>query len=132
MKRIGIFLLAWVYIISTAGTVLEIHYCMGHISGVHWGVPGSGTMTCCASKTMPGMHDSPCCKTESKVLRVTDVHQPATAYALPLAIPAATVRPLCFLQAPLFSRSPVPVSVAHAPPPGLRSPLFVRNCSFRI
>jgi hypothetical protein len=125
MKRIGIFLLACVYIFSTTGTVLDIHYCMGHISGVHWDGFGSRVVPCGPG----GMH---CCRTESKVLKLADVHQPAAAHTLILAVPAVPHQPLCLLQSGLFPVSTGPVSVAHAPPPDAHFPLFIRYCSYRI
>jgi hypothetical protein len=129
MQRVGLLALAVLYLFTTVGAAVNVHYCMGRVSNVQWEGLGQKTTTCGASDDAC----SPCCRNELKVFKVSDVHQPSTAHLLMVRVPALSSLPLSFWQTPLLNACLLPVAVAHPPPPlASHTSLSVQHCQFRI
>ena len=74
MKKAVIAILALLYIVTASGIVVNLHYCMGKLASVEYGIDTHETCGKCGMKDTPG-----CCETESKVVKVQDEHQWAKA-----------------------------------------------------
>jgi hypothetical protein len=127
MKRLGICLLAIVYVMSTAGTVVNIHYCMGHIVSVQWDQFGRKTATCGAFS-----EHSPCCHSDARVFKIGDVHQGVSLIHDVAAAPAPLLTAFSLCETPLLYRSGEAIKIAHGPPLPERASLCIQHCQFRI
>jgi hypothetical protein len=123
IKRIGIALLSLVYLFSTMGTVISMHYCMGRMVRVQWEAFGTGHTSC-------GMSPA-CCKDEYRVFKLGDVHQPASVHLFVLPSPALPSIPFA-LTASFPEGRLRPAAVAHAPPIDGCAPLYLLHSHFRI
>lgn len=70
MKKTVIAILAVLYIVAASGIVVNLHYCMGRLASVEYGIDTHESCGKCGMKDTPG-----CCETESKVVKVQDEHQ---------------------------------------------------------
>ena len=68
MKKILLTILAFVYLVTTTGAALNLHYCMGKLSSVD--LRKSDKCSRCGMKNMDG-----CCKDEYKVIKLQGDHQ---------------------------------------------------------
>jgi hypothetical protein len=70
VKKAAIAILALLYIVTTSGVVVNVHYCMGAVSSVTYGHDQSEGCGKCGMKNKAG-----CCHSELKVVKLDDVHQ---------------------------------------------------------
>ena len=128
VKKFTIAILMILYVITTSGVVVNIHYCMGAIASVGYGLQHHDE-TC----GQCGMTDKEgCCHTEYKVVKVEDEHQlafPALPMlqmdmALPAEAPQVVTVPSYLLQANALHY--------HSPPDQRANAVFLHNCVFRI
>ena len=127
MKKIIIGITALLYLILSSGFVMEVHYCMGKISGVELFASTSEKCQKCGMKAKKG-----CCKDELKIFKLKDSHKNVTN---DLAFNTSDmVLPLSYAT----SNADVPVqkiSLAlqnHSPPDISTASLDVLHCVFRI
>lgn len=64
MKRLFSFILAVIYLVTTAGTTIHLHYCMDQL--VNWSLSGSEGDEC---GTCGMEKDGNCCKDENKFVK---------------------------------------------------------------
>ena len=70
MRKAVIAILALLYIITTSGVVVNVHYCMGAIASVTYGHETPESCGKCGMKEKAG-----CCHSELKVVKLDDAHQ---------------------------------------------------------
>jgi hypothetical protein len=118
------------YLLSTVTTVIDVHYCMGRLACVQWEHPGAPVIAGCGMEKSSGDH---CCRTEVKVFKVSDDHQPAGAYFV--VAPTPVLLPLAYsrIQSPLWNGQ-VPGACVARPPPDIpeSSSLTVLYGNYRI
>ena len=132
MKKIIISILAFLYISTSAGATIHLHYCMGKF--VNWNLRHKPADRCskCGMKTNHNFENNGCCRDEYKQIKSEkDQKLSQTVFALIhpacIAIPAyAGESTSIFLTA--FSEAN-PVSNA---PPRRQLPIYLRNCIFLI
>lgn len=132
MKKFLLAILALVYISTSAGATVHMHYCMGKLAD--WGVGQINSNTCgkCGMEKSIGK-DNGCCRDELKFIKnSTDQKAAETAFnTLQLII---AVIPVSFIEiSPVgfpFAAEENPIS--HAPPRSNGVAVYVRNCVFRI
>jgi hypothetical protein len=138
MKKFFASILAFLYLSTSMGATLHLHYCMGKL--VSWGLINHETRNCeyCG---MPKAGSSPngftakkhCCQDEQKIIQ-TDKDQKTAAgeFQFPKLFPDASA--VHFLTLPDFRIPSVTTagSMSHAPPPAAKQPVFLSNCNFRI
>jgi len=128
VKKFTIAILMILYVITTSGVVVNIHYCMGAIASVGYGVHmhDEACDNC-------GMTDKEgCCHTEYKVVKVEDDHQLSYA-ALPLLqTDAAPLEELPQLKTAPSYLLPTTALQYHSPPDQRANAVFLHNCVFRI
>jgi hypothetical protein len=122
IKRTASGFLALVYLLTTLGTVVSTHYCMGRVAGVRWFQ---------ASADPCGAQSHGCCHTDVKVFKLDDVHQGAVvtlAFSAPAIAPVPFVIPHAFVSVVPARSAPA----VHAPPDVGVLPLYLRHCHFTI
>lgn len=85
MRKLFIGMISLLYLCTSAGIALNIHYCMNRIASVslyHGEEEKDGCGTCGMSKT-----DSHCCKDETKLVKLSDDHQPAKSFIVSFFTP---------------------------------------------
>jgi hypothetical protein len=70
VKKAAIVILALLYIITTSGVVVNVHYCMGDVASVTYGQATPESCGKCGMKEKAG-----CCHSELQVVKLDDVHQ---------------------------------------------------------
>ncbi len=129
MKRFAATLLAIIYFSVSSGMVMNMHYCMGKLSSVKLAVLPDATCAC-GKKAEKKMK---CCRTEVKLVKVTDVQQKSViadvSFPLPIAAPVAELN---LLQASFYNAQINVHPQVHAPPLLSEQDTYLRNCVFRI
>ena len=138
MKRFFVFILAVMYLSTSMGATIHLHYCMGKL--MNWGLIDHGSKSCMTC----GMHMTSvfkgdisskknCCKDEHKEMRTNGDQKVTSAEfqffklfpdAATISFPALTTLQL----SSIILENPT----AHAPPLRGDKPLFLLNRNFRI
>lgn len=126
MKKIIALLLAVLYITTTSGVVLNVHYCMGKISSVK--VDNfSVTMCTCGKK----LSNNSCCRTEIKVVKLSNDHKSALTSLKVKVSDIPVFHPVSLVYGSKIIASVPPYSTASKPP-GVSVKTYLRNCVFRV
>lgn len=132
MKKIAVVILAFLYIITTTGANLNLHYCMGELAD--WGLGSSKSKTCGFCGMEKGdENDNGCCKDEQKFVK-NDADQKFVELAtFTLKLPVVAELPVypasAYIQfVPVKEQNPV----SHAPPRYKGLPIFISNRTFLI
>lgn len=138
MKRILATILTLVYLTTSIGATLHLHYCMGKL--VSWGLLDHKDKHCPLCGMAPKKADkhcttvnTGCCKDEHKLIKA-DKDQKITQSEFQLVkfYPEAT--PVNSLLLPDISASSFAIehTTTNAPPRLGKVPVFLLNCNFRI
>ncbi len=131
MKKFIITILAFLYISSSTGATVHLHYCMGEL--VQLGFWRSNTNKCgeCGMEKNNAKPNS-CCKDEHKQLKL-EKDQKATA-AIEMLQLIAYATPVSIIEISLHDLSSVTEEnpFSHAPPRSSSTAIYIRNCIFRI
>jgi len=127
MKKAVIAILALLYIVTASGIVVNLHYCMGKLASVEYGIDTHETCGKCGMKDAPG-----CCETESKVVKVQDEHQWAKAgmeiAQLSAVLPQFEIGLNTLLQGEEKYSNPL----YYPPPDPMGNAVYLANSVFRI
>ncbi len=132
MKKFIVSILAVIYLGSSAGATVHMHYCMGKLAD--WGIGQINSNTCgnCGMEKSIGKGNG-CCRDEQKFLK-NSTDQKTTESAFSTLQLITTAFPVSFIEIPSayfpFAAEENPVS--HAPPRSNGVAVYVRNCVFRI
>jgi hypothetical protein len=131
IKKAFILLIAFLYLASASGMVMNIHYCMGKISSVNFGHEKDHEDGSC-SKCGMDKTENHCCKDETQYLKLTDSHQ-ASAIGLQLADNAA-VLPVCKIDINTAQQgnSWIAPNYYFSPPPKNLNKVYLAVNVFRI
>jgi len=134
MKRFIAVILAIIYMSTAMGATVQLHYCMGKL--VSWELGSSIKDHCkgCGMK-LPAKNTSKkkCCQDEYKEIKLKkDHHNPAAAGVMVSIALEATPVTMYTLQVMPVASLAVSFPVAQAPPNLGNTPVFLRNCNFRI
>jgi hypothetical protein len=128
MKKFLIAIFAVLYIGTSSGAVVHLHYCMGKLAG--WGLGDRKSTTCDGC----GMDKSAngCCKDDHKFLK-NDSDQKTTIAVqgiqlLALALPVSPLE----ISSTHFLCATEENPISHAPPVINTVGLYIRNCVFLI
>ena len=131
MKKLLITVLAVFYLGTSSGATVHFHYCMGEL--IEWGLSddsSEGENDCSNCGMKKGVYEN-CCKDQKQELKIKDSQK----------------APLSIFQAKIFAMEPViyPILQVKALPPFSehysfnnsvprtgKTPVFIRNCNFRI
>ncbi len=127
MKKFIVTILALVYLISSAGATIHLHYCMDKL--VNWSLsdkPGNSCQNCGMEK------EGGCCKDEHHFIK-SNTDQKTAESDIQLFQNSSIAAPNAFITPSEFCFSPQAKHPArHAPPNGSGLDILIRNCVFRI
>jgi hypothetical protein len=126
MKKILALLLAVLYMTTSSGVVLKVHYCMGRISSVE--VDNFKDAFCKCGKQKSG---ATCCQSEVKVLKNANDHR-STLASFDLKLPPVDLPSPVSLSDLYYPNSTLPVNPSGHAPPGACCKSYIENCVFRI
>ncbi len=86
VKKSLVFILAMLYITLTSGVVVNLHYCMGELASVEYGV-SDNHQEACGECGMEGETD--CCHTEHQLVKADNAHSLAKSFSSYLTAPTA-------------------------------------------
>ena len=132
MKKLVVAIVALLYISTSSGAVVHLHYCMGKLAG--WGFKDSKSTACggCGMDKAKEK-DSGCCKDEHKFLK-NEADQKTTEAVfqliqlLAVALPVSTIEVSSTDVLSVIEENPI----SHAPPRSNGVAVYIRNCIFLI
>ncbi len=131
MKKLLITVLAVFYLGVSSGATVHFHYCMGEL--IEWGLSNDsseGADNCSNCGMKKGISED-CCKDQKQELKIKDSQK----------------APLSIFQAKIFAIEPIIYPILHVKalqsvsehysfnnsvPRTVKTPVFIRNCNFRI
>jgi len=132
MKKFAVFILALLYLGTSSGASVNIHYCMGEYAGWDLGHTDDDECDNCGMEKSSGTATD-CCKDEHKLVKVKDVHKSAQVYTELLqhaaSLPVHTVPEFYSVHVPGTAQT---YPVVNAPPAGSSSPVFILVRSIRL
>jgi len=140
VKRFLVTILAFVYLSTSVGATVHLHYCMDKL--VAWGLRHEKTgkkscLYCGMAKTNENKHcgkeSKGCCKDEQKIVKLENDQKISEASFKFLQIPVEATAPIFsdYSLEYVFSLTEG-YPLTHAPPRTQNISLFVLNCVFRI
>jgi hypothetical protein len=132
MKKFFVAILAILYLSTSIGTTIHLHYCMGKL--VEWGLWDKNGSICsnCGMEREPGSNNK-CCKDESKRIKI-DNEQKLSENYIQLNETITGTPPIDFpdYSISLLLFSPGKLAKINGPPLCRHTPLNIFNCVFRV
>ena len=137
MKKVFASILAVLYLSTSMGATVHLHYCMGRL--VEWGLvdhESRACISCGMAKDAPmagcsvGMKN--CCHDEHKHFQGDRAQKPVQAWVEWNLAPALVPLPVSGWKVPVVIAPAIGQPVANGPPLVGGVPVFLRNCNFRI
>ncbi len=132
MKKVLTAILAVLYIGTSNGAAINLHYCMGELAGWGWGDTRPGTCGSCGMKKVEEK-DSGCCRDEHKFIK--NVQDQKTAEAGLQILDAETLTlPVSFFVtlSPDFPSDKIEYFFSHPPPRSCGVAVYIRNRVFLV
>lgn len=132
MRKLLITILAIVYLVTSTGFTLKLHYCMGNLA--KWGIGSKSSDRCgiCGMVTTKG-NDNGCCKDESKFVKnIAD--QKINETGVQFSAPETAILPVsCYEDYTLLNSANNTYNpILHQPPRYSSLALYIRNAAFLI
>ncbi|NML21350.1 hypothetical protein HHL16_10725 [Pseudoflavitalea sp. G-6-1-2] len=133
MKKFLVFILSLLYLGSSAGATVRLHYCQGKLVDIQLGDGNKEKCSGCASKKAKGCKMA-CCKDEHKMVKLEKDHQKTAEASFQFLQSIAYVTPASFIELPLLYLTALAEEhpISHAPPGTDKVQLHLLNCNFRI
>lgn len=132
MKKCISILLAVLYIGTSTGATLHMHYCMGKLAD--WGIGHDDSKTC-GKCGMEKSNEKPngCCRDEFKFIK-NDTDQKTAEAGIQLMHIVAMALPVSFVEIAAIGFPSVTEEnpISHAPPRSNGVAVYIRNCVFLI
>lgn len=132
MKKFAVVILALVYLSTTTGVTMHVHYCMDKVAS--WGLGNQESKTCsnCGMEKSE-QKDSGCCKDKHTFLK-NNTDQKVTESSFQMIQLMAAAMPASFAEIPSFSLSSVTEEnpISHAPPRSNGVAVYILNRTFLI
>ena len=129
MKQILSIVLAVIYLSTSSGLALQVHYCMDEVSGVSLAADDENSCGKCGMEKT----SSNCCKDETRFVKLDDAHKllPSSYLQHPSV---ATVKSSEYFDQSIAYSDVIDPSVinANAPPVKTNRPLNLMHCVFRV
>ena len=131
MKNFIVAILSFLYISTSTGATVHMHYCMGEL--VNWSLGHNNPKICdnCGMEKTDAK-DNGCCKDEHKQLKIEKDQKVAESFKMMQLLPSTL--PVSFIEVPALNfccvteKSPT----CHSPPRNSDIAVYIRNCAFRI
>lgn len=132
MKKFAVTTLALVYLSSSIGATMHMHYCMGEVAS--WGLGNQESKTCsnCGMEKSE-QNDKGCCKDKDTFLK-NSIDQKVTESFFQIKQLMTAGMPSSFAEIPSFIIPSVTEEdpISPAPPPNHGIPIYILNCFYRI
>lgn len=128
VKRFAAFILSIAYFVSTTGTTLQSHYCMGNLEG--WSISSKKTCDKCGMEKSASSKKG-CCKDEHKFVKLQDDQKASVSFELSKLSVVIPGLPLHNFSSDLISTQRL-LPNSNAPPRNSTTSLCITNCVFRI
>lgn len=140
MKKFLVAILALIYLSTSMGATVHMHYCMDKLVAWGLGQEKTGKKSCpyCGmAKTNEDKHcgkeSKGCCKDEQKIVKLESDQKISGASFQFSQIPVEAITPVHFdYSLEYVSSLTEEYPITHAPPRAETISLFIRNCVFRI
>lgn len=131
MKRFAAFILFLVYLVTSTGASLHLHYCMGEMaSSTLWGDTEKLCGKC--GMDMEDSNSNGCCKDEMYWIKIDDDQKTSTAYTeIPKWLLDANNLIALNTLPPVFIEL-LQIEISKAPLRSSKTPHYLRNCVFLI
>lgn len=133
MKKFIIAILAILYMGTTTGATVHLHYCMGKLVGSEL-FHQKDRKQCgnCGMEKKSGK-DKSCCKDQQKQVKLENDQQAALPFFQMMQVLAVAI-PAGFFELPVANVASISeaLPVSHAPPAGRDIAVYIRNCVFLI
>lgn len=132
MKKFITAILAVIYISTSTGAMLHMHYCMGEMAD--WGLGHNNSKICGkCGMDKSAEKDNGCCKDEHKFVK-NDTDQKTEQASFQLKYLVSTALPVSFVEIPAADFPTVTEEnpISHAPPRRRGVAVYIRNCTFLI
>lgn len=132
MKKFIVAVLALLYISTSIGATVHVHYCMGKLAA--WGLGHKETTSC--GKCGMGQSlkkDNGCCKDENKFIK-NNADQKGAEAVFQTVLSVAIALPVAIFELPAVAISTATEEhpISHAPPHDSGVAVYIRNCFFLI
>jgi len=129
MKKVFVAILAFVYITTSTGATINMHYCMGKM--INWGFGHNDSKKC--GKCGMEEKDSKCCKDIHKFVK-NDSDQKTSKPGFQILQLMAAALPGSFIEIPShpFLSVTEEHSISRSHPRNSSVALYIRNCVFLI
>ncbi|RFM27488.1 HYC_CC_PP family protein [Deminuibacter soli] len=136
MKKLIVAIIAMLYLGSSSGATLHLHYCMGELAQatIELGEKdGRACEFCGMPKSSKQAGKKGCCKDEHKSIQLSKDQKAAGAY-ISFLHAAAAIEPVQYAVANMVALPSIARSfpVANAPPSSSQPPIYLRNRVFLI
>ena len=132
MKKSIVAILALLYLSTSVGATVHLHYCMDKLVG--WNLKHSKSDRCgnCGMSKTNKQKANGCCKDEYKQLKLQSDQKPTASYQV-MQLLSVAIHPGFFEISPIDLPSVAEGNPnSHSPPGSKAVPIYIRNCVFRI
>lgn len=131
MKKFIIAIFALVYLGTTTGATVHMHYCMGKLAGWSFSHQENDKCAKCGMQKM-GDEQNDCCNDELQFLKNNNDQKSTNAFQLlPVTQSVILVSFFSFVTTEPPAADLETLN-SHAPPPGSGVDIYKRNCVFRL
>ena len=130
MKRIAAFILLMLYFVTSTGTTMHYHFCMGEVANSSILVYKEKKCGKCGMEKKQN-EDNGCCKDEQKWIKIDDDQKVDTSQIEISKLQLAVIA-FVFFNSNLFAQDNHPLAESKAPLRSCELPTYLLNCVFRI
>ena len=132
MKKFIAAILAVLYLGTSTGATVHMHYCMGKLAD--WGLGHNKSKTCgnCGMEKSEEK-DNGCCKDEHKFVKNDNGQKTTESFVSKFSLQVIDLPVECFTSSEILVSSVTEKHpVSHAPPRSSGVAVYIRNCTFLI
>lgn len=132
MKKFVAAILAVLYLGTSTGATVHMHYCMGKLAD--WGLGHNKSKTCgnCGMEKSEEK-DNGCCKDEHKFVKNDNDQKTTESFVTNFSLQVIDLPVECFTSSEILVSSVTEKHpVSHAPPRSSGVAVYIRNCTFLI
>jgi hypothetical protein len=131
MKKFLVTILALIYMFTSTGATVHMHYCMGQL--VNWGLWHEQSPSACHYCGMDKNQKDNCCKDDHKFIKNNNDQKIAeTAVTLIQAFSLAETTTFSQFTAPVIASVTETYPLSNAPPRTNATAIHISNCVFLI
>lgn len=134
MKRLLLAILTIVYLGTTTGATIHLHYCMGQLVNASFWHTDGDKCGACGMEKLPGDDGNQCCKDKQEQVKLQDDQQAASSFAFQAiqAISAAVLPTFYEFSGPATTSLAPLLPVSNSPPRSKGKPVYLLIQNFRI